>query len=108
MTDDTVEQRRSVDPSVSDRYPGRPVGAAAASIALPYPSRPGVLDGWPGWLVGLAGLLTLGLLLRFVLALAFPRIHHADELFQYYEQAHRLAFGQGMVPWPKARRCACS
>ena len=99
MTDDTVEQRRSVDPSVSDRYPGRPVGAAAASIALPYPSRPGVLDGWPGWLVGLAGLLTLGLLLRFVLALAFPRIHHADELFQYYEQAHRLAFGQGMVPW---------
>jgi len=99
MTDDTVEQRRSVDPPVSDRYPGRPVGAAAASVALPYPSRPGLLERWPGWLLGLAGLLAFGLLLRFALALAFPRIHHADELFQYYEQAHRLAFGQGMVPW---------
>lgn len=99
MADDTVEQRRSVDPSVSDRYLGRPVGATAASVALPYPSRPGVIDRWPSWLIGLAGLLTLGLLLRIVLALAFPRIHHADELFQYYEQAHRLAFGQGIVPW---------
>ncbi|KGM30316.1 hypothetical protein P409_33780, partial [Inquilinus limosus MP06] len=58
-----------------------------------------MLDRWPAWLVGLAGLLALGLVLRFALALAFPRIHHADELFQYYEQAHRLAFGQGMVPW---------
>ncbi|HMG50873.1 MAG TPA: hypothetical protein VK597_09740 [Inquilinus sp.] len=99
MTDDTVEQSRSVDPSVSDRYTGLPLGAAAASVALPYPSRPGIIDRWPGWAIGLAALIVFGVLLRVGLGLAFPRIPHADELFQYYEQAHRLAFGQGMVPW---------
>jgi hypothetical protein len=26
-------------------------------------------------------------------------IYHPDELFQYLEQAHRIAFGQGIVPW---------
>lgn len=26
-------------------------------------------------------------------------IHHPDEAFQYLEQAHRLAFGYGIVPW---------
>jgi phosphatidylinositol glycan class B len=99
MTDDTVEPSRSVDPSVSDRYTGLPLGGAAASVALPYPSRPGLLDRWPSWAIGLAALIVFGVLLRIGLALAFPRIHHADELFQYYEQAHRLAFGQGIVPW---------
>lgn len=101
MTDDTVEQRRPVEPPLSagDQFPARSVGAAAASVALPYPARPGILDRWPAWAIGLAGLLILGFVLRIVLGLAFPRIHHADELFQYYEQAHRLAFGQGMVPW---------
>lgn len=26
-------------------------------------------------------------------------VHHADEAIQYLEQAHRLVFGQGLVPW---------
>lgn len=26
-------------------------------------------------------------------------VHHPDELFQYLEQAHRLVFGYGYVPW---------
>jgi len=37
--------------------------------------------------------------LRAVLALAFPNIIARDEIFQYLEQAHRLVFGQGYVPW---------
>ncbi len=28
-----------------------------------------------------------------------PRSYHADEVFQYLEQAHRLVFGYGVVPW---------
>jgi hypothetical protein len=37
--------------------------------------------------------------LRIVVALAFPNIIARDEIFQYLEQAHRLVFGQGFVPW---------
>lgn len=28
-----------------------------------------------------------------------PNIHHPDEIFQSLEQAHRLVFGYGFVPW---------
>lgn len=38
-------------------------------------------------------------LIRAVASLAFDFIHHPDEIFQYLEQAHRLAFGYGIVPW---------
>ncbi len=47
----------------------------------------------------LAALLGLALMLRLAVAILFPSIHHADELFQYLEQGHRLAFGYGVVPW---------
>jgi hypothetical protein len=36
---------------------------------------------------------------RLAYALQANNIHHADELFQYLEQAHRLVFGYGIVPW---------
>lgn len=32
-------------------------------------------------------------------ALSIYGAHHADEAFQYLEQAHRLVFGYGIVPW---------
>lgn len=43
-------------------------------------------------------ILFFGLALR-ALFLLTPRSYHADEIFQYLEQAHRLAFGYGVVPW---------
>ena len=50
---------------------------------------------WNGvwWLAG------AGLVLRVAFALASGTIYHPDELFQYLEQAHRLVFGYGYIPW---------
>ena len=45
------------------------------------------------------GILALALAIRVAVIVAGPYIIHPDELFQYYEQAHRLAFGSGVVPW---------
>src|SRR5262245_20694167 len=39
------------------------------------------------------------LALRLVLAWSSEHIGHADELFQYLEQAHRLVYGYGFIPW---------
>jgi phosphatidylinositol glycan class B len=36
---------------------------------------------------------------RLLPVLVFPGIHHADEAFQTVEQAHRVVFGYGLVPW---------
>jgi GPI mannosyltransferase 3 len=44
-------------------------------------------------------LLALALLLRVAAIIAFPSLHHSDENFQLFEQAHRIAFGYGVVPW---------
>ncbi len=44
-------------------------------------------------------LLALALGLRFAAIVAFPSLHHPDENFQLFEQAHRIAFGYGVVPW---------
>jgi hypothetical protein len=44
-------------------------------------------------------LLALALLLRVAAIIAFPSLHHPDENFQLFEQAHRIAFGYGVVPW---------
>lgn len=41
----------------------------------------------------------IGLGLRFIVALIYPYAVHPDEVFQYYEQAHRLVYGYGFVPW---------
>ncbi len=43
--------------------------------------------------------LLLALLLRVGIALAFPNLLHADEIFQSIEQAHRLIYGYGSIPW---------
>ena len=51
----------------------------------------------PDWT--LWGILAGALVLRVAAILAFPSIHHPDEDFQIFEQAHRWAFGYGIVPW---------
>ena len=47
----------------------------------------------------LFGILALAFAVRLGVILSGPYIVHSDELFQYYEQAHRVAFGNGVVPW---------
>ncbi len=37
--------------------------------------------------------------LRMVVAALLPGIHYPDEVMQSLEQAHRLVFGSGLVPW---------
>ena len=44
-------------------------------------------------------LLVLAFVVRAALALYTDSILHVDEIFQYLEQGHRLAFGNGVVPW---------
>lgn len=46
----------------------------------------------------LAAILILAAALR-VLVLSVPAIAHPDEIFQYLEQAHRIAFGAGIMSW---------
>ncbi len=48
------------------------------------------------WLNTLA---VIGLILRLGLAWGSEQIHHPDEIFQYLEQAHRLVFDYGYIPW---------
>jgi len=43
-------------------------------------------------------LMAIALLVRIAALIPFS-MHHPDEIFQYTEQAHRLVFGYGTVPW---------
>jgi GPI mannosyltransferase 3 len=47
----------------------------------------------------LLALLALALAVRLAAIVVFPSLHHPDENFQLLEQAHRIAFGYGVVPW---------
>ena len=47
----------------------------------------------------LGGSLTAGFLLRLISIIAVPNINQADEVFQTLEQAHRIVYGFGLVPW---------
>ena len=44
-------------------------------------------------------MLGLGLLIRIAVACSADHVHHPDEIFQSFEQAHRAVFGYGIVPW---------
>jgi hypothetical protein len=48
---------------------------------------------------GILAMLVLGLFVRIVVACSADHVHHADEIFQSFEQAHRAVFGYGIVPW---------
>src|SRR5580693_7188614 len=63
--------------------------------------RPAVLDRVLALLTDrtLLILLALAMLVRLAAIVAFPSLHHPDENFQLFEQAHRIAFGYGVVPW---------
>jgi len=45
------------------------------------------------------GLLALAFLIRAAAIIAFPSLHFTDENFQFFEPAHRLAFGTGITVW---------
>lgn len=65
----------------------------------PEPSTPKVRDHsewWIGWILPVS--MALAAIIRIAL-LVTPRSYQADEIFQYLEQAHRLVFGYGVVPW---------
>jgi hypothetical protein len=64
-------------------------------------TRPAVLDRVHAVVADhpLAVLLAAALLLRLAAVVVFPGLHHPDENFQLFEQAHRIAFGYGIVPW---------
>ena len=47
----------------------------------------------------LAAVCALAMALRMVVAIVYPGYEHADEIYQALEQAHRLAFGYGIIPW---------
>lgn len=49
--------------------------------------------------VALASLALIAFALRLAPVFAFPSIDYPDEIFQTIEQAHRLTFGYGVVPW---------
>jgi GPI mannosyltransferase 3 len=47
----------------------------------------------------LPAMLVAGFALRIGVSLARPHVLFFDETIQYFEQAHRLAFGSGIIPW---------
>ncbi len=51
----------------------------------------------PVWLV--LGVFAAAWIARMVPAVFLPTVHHLDEVFQSLEQAHRITFGYGFVPW---------
>ena len=53
------------------------------------------------WFVraGLAGLILLAIVLRLIPIIFVPSMVWGDEIFQASEQAHRLVYGSGLVPW---------
>jgi hypothetical protein len=63
--------------------------------------RPPVLERLAAVLADrtLLAVLALALVLRLAAIVWFPGLHHPDENFQLLEQAHRIAFGYGVVPW---------
>lgn len=75
----------------------------ADELFHPAGARP-VRAGWraaltePRYAACVAGILLVGVVLRIVATLPVS-MHHPDEIIQYLEQAHRLVFGYGVVPW---------
>ena len=86
------------------RRPGR--GIAAESRPKRPPRLRAVLDGLlhpravgePPWRL-LSPVLALAFAVRAAVALAGDFVLHPDEIMQYLEPAHRLAFGNGVVYW---------
>ncbi|MFN8622237.1 MAG: hypothetical protein U0869_16015 [Chloroflexota bacterium] len=72
-----------------------PGPGAAARPGLPRDATRPPAREWP-WL---AAILLAALAIRLLVVLWSPSLVHPDEIFQVLEQAHRLAFGYGSIPW---------
>ena len=86
--------RAEIQPSAGKRIPGKKIPAHSAWDMLRFSPVPGApLRAW-FWPV-----LGAGLALRIFAALAGDFTLRQDEIFQIQEQAHRLVYGYGLVPW---------
>lgn len=56
-------------------------------------------DARPREWIWLGAILVVAALARIVAVVRFPNLAHPDEIFQVMEQAHRVVFGYGTVPW---------
>ncbi len=61
--------------------------------------RPRAWNGQLPAACGLLGLVLLAVALRLVPTVFVPSMNWGDEIFQTTEQAHRLVYGYGLVPW---------
>ena len=66
----------------------RSPSSGVSSARLPEPAR-----------IALGLILCAALAIRVASFVQWPGVIFPDETFQYLEQAHRLAFGSGLVPW---------
>src|SRR5207248_8614166 len=83
---------RSTSRSLDHR--DRPMNGSEAPARTPL----SYLRVRPGWL--LAGLLIVAGLIRSAIVIFGPLdVVYPDEIFQYTEQAHRIVYGSGVVPW---------
>ncbi len=92
-------------PAGRDNGDGDPLPPVMTGAPIRAPNGAIVLDRRLGrtWtfveVFALATVLLVGVALRAGTVLTQTYVVFADETFQYLEQAHRLAFGAGVVPW---------
>ncbi len=84
---------KSVSPRLVRRRPPAAHDAAAPSARR---NEPGLGSAN---LLALVGILLIAAAARWVLAFALPRSIYPDEIFQVLEPAHRLVYGNGVLPW---------
>jgi phosphatidylinositol glycan class B len=68
------------------------------AASVPSGARDGTRDRRSAVIAG-AAVFVAAFLLRLIPVLIFPGINYPDEIIQTTEQAHRLVYGVGMVPW---------
>lgn len=71
----------------------------SSTETVAFGSSSGVGTGAKALAFALPLILTIGFAIRIGFALFQPHVVFFDETIQYFEQAHRLAFGSGIVPW---------
>jgi phosphatidylinositol glycan class B len=70
-----------------------------ASIRRALPLAPGSATAWKWSPLCLHAIAAGALALRLAFAWRSEHLVHPDEVFQYLEQAHRLVYGYGFIPW---------
>lgn len=58
-----------------------------------------ISEAWHSDGIPLLCILVLAFGIRIFAIFVFPSLHHPDENYQVFEQAHRIAFGYGIKPW---------